>query len=188
MDIQNLTEALENKLTLNERKEVDPELQVLSAANENVDLRSRFEEFRKRKMEKLRYSQGLKQAQPTDRKDPTFKRALREKFIQTARKYIGIPYGKRYLKPEDPLYNSPLFLDCCALIRQIVYDLREEFGFVLPGYNQNFQYDALPVDVTFETLVPGDLIFYEAEFYNPKVRKLAWPYSKQLLGVPKASS
>eukprot|EP01017_Pseudomicrothorax_dubius_P015750 TRINITY_DN1801_c0_g1_i2.p1 TRINITY_DN1801_c0_g1~~TRINITY_DN1801_c0_g1_i2.p1 ORF type:complete len:142 (+),score=30.63 TRINITY_DN1801_c0_g1_i2:121-546(+) len=136
MDIQNLTEALENKLTLNERKEVDPELQVLSAANENVDLRSRFEEFRKRKMEKLRYSQGLKQAQPTDRKDPTFKRALREKFIQTARKYIGIPYGKRYLKPEDPLYNSPLFLDCCALIRQIVYDLREEFGFVLPGYNQ----------------------------------------------------
>ena len=40
------------------------------------------------------------------------------------------------MKPEDQNYNSPLFLDCCALVRQVVYDLREDFGFTLGRWNQ----------------------------------------------------
>lgn len=40
-----------------------------------------------------------------DRKDPELKRKLREKFIETAKKYIGVPYAKRYHKPGDPLYD-----------------------------------------------------------------------------------
>ena len=53
---------------------------------------------------------------------------LRRKFILTAKKYIGIPYGKKYLE-NHPFYSGNLFLDCCGLIRYIVYLLREDFGF-----------------------------------------------------------
>lgn len=57
------------------------------------------------------------------------------KFIETAKKYYGVPYAKRFYKEDEEMYNAPLFLDCCALIRQIVYDLREDFGFVLDKWN-----------------------------------------------------
>src|SRR4051794_34330613 len=56
---------------------------------------------------------------------------LRKKFIDQAMGYIGVPYGKRYLKEDNPLYNSPIFLDCCGLVRQCVNDLAEDFGFML---------------------------------------------------------
>ena len=55
--------------------------------------------------------------------------SLREKFVERALFYQGIPYGKRFLTEENPLYHSPLFLDCCALVRQCVNDLGDEFGF-----------------------------------------------------------
>ena len=63
-----------------------------------------------------------------------FRDWLRAKFIKQCEKYIGVPYAKRYRKPEDPLFNAPLFLDCCALVRRAVHDLRNDFGFSLgPG-------------------------------------------------------
>lgn len=67
-------------------------------------------------------------------KSQEFKDWLRVKFVKQCEKYLGVPYAKRYRKPEDPLFNAPLFLDCCALVRRAVYDLRYEFGFHLgPG-------------------------------------------------------
>lgn len=60
---------------------------------------------------------------------------MREKFIETAKKYFGVPYAKRYHKLGDKLYDSPIFLDCCALVRQVIYDMREEFGFTLSRWN-----------------------------------------------------
>ena len=42
----------------------------------------------------------------------------------------------RFHKLGSPRRKSKLFLDCCALIRQVVYDLREDFGFILQRYNQ----------------------------------------------------
>ena len=79
-----------------------------------------------------------------------------------------MPYAKRYRKPEDPLYNAPLFLDCCALVRRAVFDLKHEFGFKLGPGNQAYQYDTCPVELKFEEMRPGDLIFYSATYYNPK--------------------
>ena len=38
-----------------------------------------------------------------------------------------------------PEYNSPLFLDCCGLVRQVVFDLGDEFGFTLGPWNQAYQ-------------------------------------------------
>ena len=64
-----------------------------------------------------------------------------------------------------------MYLDCCALIRQIIYDLREDFGFQLDRWNQAYQYDTLPIDLKFEELKPGDLVFYSGTYYNEKMRK-----------------
>jgi len=75
------------------------------------------------------------QSNKVDRKDPVFKQKLREKFVETAKKYFGVPYAQRYHQPGEELYNAPIFLDCCALVRQVVYDLREDFGFYLDRWN-----------------------------------------------------
>ena len=77
--------------------------------------------------------------QPFDEKgnrSQEFKDWLRQKFIRQCEKYLGVPYAKRYRKPDDPLRQAPLFLDCCALIRRAVNDLRKEFGFRLGPGNQ----------------------------------------------------
>ena len=82
-----------------------------------------------------------------------------------------MPYAKRYHNPGDPHYDAPLFLDCCALVRQVVYDLREDFGFKLDRWNQAYQYDTLPIDLKFEEMQPGDLIFYSGIYFNTKCRQ-----------------
>lgn len=69
------------------------------------------------------------------------------------------------------MYDSPLFLDCCALVRQVVYDLREEFGFQLDRWNQGYQVDTLPIDLKEEEMKPGDLVFYSATYYKKKLRR-----------------
>ena len=106
----------------------------------------------------------------TNRRDPNFKKQLRQKFIDGCIKYFGVPYAKRYHNQGDPLYDAPIFLDWCALVRQVVYDLREDFGFKLDRWNQAYQYDTLPIDLKFEEMVPGDLIFYSAIYFNEKLR------------------
>ena len=54
-------------------------------------------------------------------KDPTSDKArLRSKFIEQVKSYIGVPYAERYHEPGDPLHGQPLYLDCCALVRQVV--------------------------------------------------------------------
>ena len=93
---------------------------------------------------------------------------LREKFLKQALSYIGTPYAKKYRNEDDPLYNSPLFLDCCGLVRQCVNDLKEDFGFMLNRWNQAYQFDTLPIKLNFEEMKPGDLIFYSATFYPDK--------------------
>lgn len=99
---------------------------------------------------------------------------LRMKFVERALSYLGIPYGKKYLTDDNPLYKSPLFLDCCGLVRQCINDLKEEFGFMLGRWNQAYQFDILPQcsAIKFSEMKPGDLIFYEAVYYKEKGWKL----------------
>lgn len=49
------------------------------------------------KIKKLLTSKNMN----VDRKNPEFKKKLREKFVETAKKYLGVPYAKRYHKPGD---------------------------------------------------------------------------------------
>eukprot|EP01017_Pseudomicrothorax_dubius_P031832 TRINITY_DN4105_c0_g1_i4.p1 TRINITY_DN4105_c0_g1~~TRINITY_DN4105_c0_g1_i4.p1 ORF type:complete len:241 (+),score=35.51 TRINITY_DN4105_c0_g1_i4:72-794(+) len=151
--------------TNEEDVEESKNVELLSTKNE---LQERFEMFRLNKVERIRNDHGLLPSKKPDERTPEFKAALRAKFIEAARKYVGVPYRKRFLKPTDPLYKSKIFLDCCGLVRQAVFDLRKEFGFILPDFNQNYQFDSLPIEVPFDELKPGDLIFYEATYYKPE--------------------
>jgi len=101
----------------------------------NQDLRANFERFKKQKVEQIKYRKYVTEQATVDRKDPLVKKRLREKFLETAKKYFGVPYAKRYFNPGEVHYDAPIFLDCCALVRQITYDMREELGFYLDRWN-----------------------------------------------------
>ena len=71
-----------------------------------------------------------------------------------------------FLAPE---YESKLFLDCCGLVRRIMYDLAKDFGFMIGPWNQSYMFDTLPKTVTrLSDVKPGDLVFISATYYNPK--------------------
>ena len=98
-------------------------------------MQKNFMKFMNRKKSQRKHNKHLKKTAAKKRRSPEFKEELRKKFVETPKKYIGVPYAKRYHKPGDELYDSPIFLDCCALVRQCVRDLREDFGFTLGRWN-----------------------------------------------------
>ena len=104
----------------------------------NGPLAGHFDRFRKAKKQDIKYRNYVSSQALKHRTDPEFKQRLRERFVETAKKYFGVPYGSRYWKEGEKYHNAPLYLDCCALVRQIVYDLREDFGFQLERWNQAY--------------------------------------------------
>lgn len=82
-----------------------------------------------------------------------------------------MPYSKKYHEPGSEDFDAPVFLDCCGLVRRVMDDLQEDFGFRFGRYNQGYQFDTLPVELTHEQMKPGDLIFYSATYNNPKAKK-----------------
>ena len=134
-------------------------------------MQAHFKRFLGAKKQDIKYRNYVTEQSLKNRKDPHFKEKLRQKFVETAKKYFGVPYAARYWKQGEKHYGAPLYLDCCALTRQVVYDLREEFGFQLDRWNQAYQYDTLPIDLKFEEMKPGDLVFISGKYYNEKMRK-----------------
>jgi len=61
-----------------------------------------------------------------------------------------------YSNIVGPYHNAPLFLDCCALVRQCVNDLKEEFGFTLGPWNQAYQVKIVTILLLFNlaSLIP----------------------------------
>lgn len=66
----------------------------ISQNNKN-SLQQNFTKFRKERHEKFKLQQYLKTAHKFDRNTPEFKSFLRSKFIETAKKYIGVPYAQK---------------------------------------------------------------------------------------------
>lgn len=95
---------------------------------------------------------------------------LRRRFVETCRGYIGVPYAKKFHAPDEEDYTAPLFLDCCGLVRRAVQDLQEDFGFNIGKWNQAYQFETLPKEITFEELKPGDLVFVEGTYFDEHKR------------------
>ena len=132
------------------------------------NLQANFMKFREQKIRERKIMKLCQQSNGENRRSQEFKDALRQKFIDTAKRYLGVPYALRYKNPEDPV--APLYLDCCGLVRQVVQDLKEDFGFIIGKWNQAYQMDTLPIVLNDQELKPGDLIFYEGA-YNSKRSK-----------------
>ena len=89
--------------------------------------------------------------------------------MEHAKKYFGIPYAKKYFPEGTPEHSSPLFLDCCGLVRRVMRDLEKEFGFRIGGGNQAYMFDTLPKTIhDIKSVKPGDLVFISGIYYNPK--------------------
>ena len=135
----------------------------------NQSLQDNFKSFmKKKKTEKIKTKNALDILKTCRilNPDEVFRNELRQKFINQAKKYFGVPYSKKFWKEGDEHFNSPLFLDCCGLIRRCVNDLSEDFKFTMFGWNQQYQYDILPDEIEYDQLKPGDLIFYSGTFFD----------------------
>ena len=135
------------------------------------DLQQNFKNFLKSRKQQIKQMTVKTKEEEADKNDPFRKQALRQKFLDRAMSYIGIPYARKFHEEGTPAYNSHLFLDCCALVRQAVDDLQDELGFRIGRWNQAYQYDVLGPEIPFEELVPGDLVFYSATYYDQKKRR-----------------
>jgi hypothetical protein len=134
-------------------------------------LQDAFKRFKQERLQEHRLAKFMQKERAKGRKSPEQMNALRAKFVAQCKKYIGVPYAQRYHAEGDPDYDAPLFLDCCGLIRRALDDLQEDFGFRSGRWNQAYQYDTLPVELKFEEMKPGDLVFYTGTFYSDKAKQ-----------------
>eukprot|EP00118_Oscarella_pearsei_P012767 m.96294 g.96294 ORF g.96294 m.96294 type:complete len:675 (+) comp36906_c0_seq2:68-2092(+) len=135
-------------------------------------LQEAFLRFRKAKQERIRIALQAKRKEDEMRSDPQKMEKLRKKFLEQAKQYLGVPYAKKFHEPGSPDYDAPLFLDCCALVRRVLRDLKEDFGFTVGPWNQAYQFDSLPLKVETEAdMKPGDLVFISGTYFNPKSKK-----------------
>eukprot|EP00002_Diphylleia_rotans_P037750 TRINITY_DN8472_c0_g1_i2.p1 TRINITY_DN8472_c0_g1~~TRINITY_DN8472_c0_g1_i2.p1 ORF type:complete len:234 (+),score=42.42 TRINITY_DN8472_c0_g1_i2:55-756(+) len=130
-----------------------------------MSLQNRFLEFRKQKMQAAKFN-SRNRVRTQEEKDQ-----LRLHFLQKVNEYLGLPYKQKYHQEDSPYFDSPLFLDCCGLIRKVLLDLQQEFGFRIAHWNQAYQFDTLPIRYESHTqLTPGDLIFVSGRYFNPKIK------------------
>lgn len=136
------------------------------AVGDKTSLQNSFLKFRDQKIKEKNLMKANRDASLSGGRNAEYKEALRAKFVDTAKKYLGVPYGIKYKKEDEPV--APLYLDCCGLVRQAVQDLQEEFGFVIGKWNQAYQMDTLPIVLAESELKPGDLIFYEGTYLSQR--------------------
>lgn len=86
----------ENKVQENKIEDT----KVLDELAPKVSIQDAFKKFQKEKFYQLKLNKFLKNVK-VDRTSPEFKQQLRQKFIETAKKYIGVPYAQKYHKPGD---------------------------------------------------------------------------------------
>ncbi|XP_022786949.1 uncharacterized protein LOC111327109 isoform X2 [Stylophora pistillata] len=173
-----LSELRVKKMEESKRKnttESEDILTLCGAAEEKAksgeSLQDAFKKFRKKRQNAIRLSKQVDKETTKWRADPVKMNKLRMKFVEQCKLYFGVPYAKKYQEPGTE-FNAPFFLDCCGLIRRVLRDLKEDFGFEVGPWNQAYMYDTLPLDAEkTDDLKPGDLVFVSGIYHNTKSKK-----------------
>jgi hypothetical protein len=141
---------------------------IIIGSQQNTDLQASFKKFREQKLKERQIMKLCQQIDSTNQqRSEDFRNGLRNKFLEKAKSYLGVPYARRFEDPSKP--EAPLYLDCCALVRQCVQDLSNEFGFIIGRWNQAYQMDTLPIVLDdISQCKPGDLIFYEGIYTSKR--------------------
>lgn len=135
---------------------------------QSEDLQSKFKQYLQKKKDLLKKKLKHKESNKTKARTPEFKQKVREKIIERAKHYYGIPYSRKYHGPDSEFYNYHQYLDCCGLVRQIMRDLQDDVGFTLGPWNQAYQFDMLGDPVPLEKMRPGDLVFFKGIYFPEK--------------------
>jgi cell wall-associated NlpC family hydrolase len=140
------------------------------AETDSGSLQARFEAMRKRRFGAQSRVKAAAAAKAAGGRTGEAKAALRQKFVAQVRSYLGTPYSASR-NPIGEGEAAPLYLDCCGLVRRALIDLKEEFGFEIGPYAQEYLFDTLPKAVEPHELCPGDLVFWEAEYDDPNRKR-----------------
>eukprot|EP00050_Salpingoeca_kvevrii_P003570 m.227467 g.227467 ORF g.227467 m.227467 type:complete len:733 (-) comp10851_c3_seq2:20-2218(-) len=140
--------------------------EVVSCSDKSQpSLQEAFARFRKARKDELQRAIA-KESEGRHRSDAEVD-ALRAKFLEQALSYQGIPYAQRYHEPGSKFHDAPLFLDCCGLVRRVLRDLKEDFGFDIGRWNQAYQFDTLPIAIDDpKDMKPGDLVFISGDYFH----------------------
>ena len=146
------------------------------AAAQDSSLQEGFAAFRAKRAKQIARKRAEKekaqaQAELRRKTDPEFQAELRRKFVEGCRGYLGLPYSKRVAlklcEEGDPDLDAELYLDCCGLVRRVLRDLAEDFGFTIGPWNQAYQWETLPILLKGpEEMEPGDLIFTSGSYFD----------------------
>ena len=146
-------------------EEVEDMFAPSKGGKKQANLQDNFARFRAERARVKKLQKLTQKKKDSLRKTPEQMEILRKKFVEQAKKYIGVPYHPRYHKDESSEhYNAPLYLDCCGLTRRCLQDLADDFGFVVGRGNQAYQFETCPIELKEEDLKPGDLIFTEGTY------------------------
>ncbi|MBN3294667.1 TTL10 polyglycylase, partial [Polypterus senegalus] len=140
---------------------------------ENTSIQEAFEKFRKQHQQHLRALRWMREKAQSPQQSSDHHWQLRMKFLNQAKQYIGTPYSRRHYQPDGADQEQPiLFLDCCGLVRRVLQDLKDDFGFVIGPGNQAYQYDTLPISLSAEEdMQPGDLVFVSGTYFDPQKKR-----------------
>jgi len=136
-------------------------------------LQQKFARFKKERQRERKLQRFVSAKVATVDRTDEFRDGLRQRFIAGSKQYLGVPYSAKYHPtPDCEYFNAPLYLDCCGLVRRVLQDLADDFGFKIGRWNQAYQFDSLAKgEISFEEMQPGDLVFVEGTYFNPKSKQ-----------------
>eukprot|EP00112_Aurelia_sp_Birch-Aquarium-sp1_P013241 Seg2803.3 transcript_id=Seg2803.3/GoldUCD/mRNA.D3Y31 product="hypothetical protein" protein_id=Seg2803.3/GoldUCD/D3Y31 len=109
------------------------------AQDDAVSLQEAFDRFRSKRLQQIRSTKQMLSKPLEEQANSERLVTLRKKFVNQALKYLGVPYARRYHEPGSADYDAPLYLDCCALVRNVLVDMKNDLGFRVGRWNQSYQ-------------------------------------------------
>src|SRR5688500_7069965 len=96
LDKNSKEERPDENLESTQSKQDEDDSLVLTHIRSKVSLQDMFKDFKKQRREHFKNKQYLRDKKSKERGTKEFQDLLRNKFVETAKKYLGVPYAKKY--------------------------------------------------------------------------------------------